>query len=91
MPVLTHETHASVIKTNPRYGCNSRAPFHESYIAKICTAYRWNGEVIQIASPIKHTMSTGCRYDAQDTDPGCAGCTAEKDAEYVGKIRKEGK
>jgi hypothetical protein len=91
MPVLTHETHASVVKTNPRYGCNSRAPFKDGYWAKAGIVIGSHLEAAIKMAWTKHTMSTACRYDGQDTDPGCAGCTAEKDAEYVGKIREEGR
>lgn len=92
MPVLDHPTHAAVIKpVGRKYGCHSRTGFADGFWAKdgvmVVDVLRDTPITGYKMTHIKHTMSRACRYDGMDADPSCEGCTAEKDREYLERMK----
>lgn len=88
MPVENHEVHAKVkIAADTPYGCHSREGFATGYFAPD-RRYKPDGTFYLVQTRIPHAMSKACRsFYLWDTDPRCAGCTAEKDIEYSNKMR----
>lgn len=83
-PVEDHEVHEKVrIDIDKPYGCHSRTGLANGYYAPD-RVYRADGKTWDnVKVFIKNAMSTSCRsFYLWDTDPRCAGCTADKDIEY---------
>ena len=77
-PVEDHDVHESVkIRADKPYGCWGRKGMGDGYYAPD-RHYRGNGTFSIHLAYIPHRNSTECRYDLWETDPRCAGCTAEK-------------
>jgi hypothetical protein len=83
MPVEDHAVHEKVkISDSTPYGCHSREGVNTGYFAPD-RRYKPDGTFYVIQIRIPHTMSKTCRsFYLWDTDPRCAGCTADKDFEY---------
>jgi hypothetical protein len=80
MPVLDHPIHESTRQgADARYGCYNRGPFKLAVV----------GSLSYGAQIWKHRMSTACRnFYLWDTDPKCAGCTAERDHDYADTMKE---
>ncbi len=71
-----------------KYGCHSRHGFYGGYFAPDGYLQVANESAAVRFSYINHTMSKACRnYYLWNTDPKCAGCTADKDTEYERRMR----
>lgn len=88
-PVEDHVVHESVRKeADYKYGCHSRGEFSKGYFAPD-RRYKPDGTFYVVQTRIINQMSKACRnFYLWDTDPHCAGCTANKDTEY--RDRMEG-
>lgn len=77
-PVEEHPIHESVrISADKRYGCWGRDGMAAGYYAPD-RELEENLEFSLQAKFIPHVMTVACQYDLWETDPRCAGCTAEK-------------
>ena len=83
MAVEDHPVHEKVrIAADKPYGCHSRSGLAKGYYAPN-RIYRPDGTFGIYQEYIHHQMSQKCRsFYLWDTDPRCAGCTADKDTEY---------
>lgn len=73
-PVDDHPIHPSTIqKQGTKNGCYNRKPFASSYYAPD-RIYRPDGTFYIVLKKIDYCMSTECKYDMADGDPGCEGC-----------------
>ena len=78
MPVEDIPVHEKVkISADKRYGCWGRVKMDAGYFATD-RRYKPDGTYYQILTRIPHRNTTDCRYDLWESDPRCAGCTAEK-------------
>lgn len=78
MPVKDHEVHEKVkISADKRYGCWGREGMAAGYYAPD-RELEENLEFSLQAKFIPHVMTVACQYDLWESDPRCAGCTAEK-------------
>jgi hypothetical protein len=81
MPVEDTKAHPSTVRTAYRAGCHSRKGFVKGYMAQD----GWNYDGTRRMKVVPHTMSIACRQILPL--PECEGCTAEKDHEYIEKMR----
>lgn len=81
MPVENTKAHPSTVRTAYRAGCHSRKGFVKGYMAQ--DGWWENGKRRMVFVP--NTMSRACRQI--HPLPECEGCTAEKDHEYIEKMR----
>lgn len=88
MPVDDHPVHPHGQRSAPLAGCHSK-PRTVPPLQVWDTVYIDNPDRsfsrIPKAVWVEHTMSTKCRQVA--TLPECEGCTAEKDVEYIERMR----
>lgn len=81
MAVEDTPIHESGKRTRPRAGCFDRQPFSE--VRWVQDGWLTDGGRFLIK--LHHTASTKCR---QILDlPECEGCSAEKDHEYINKMK----
>lgn len=73
-PVEDHPVHESTkIDSSFRYGCHNRRGFSSGYYAPN-RVYGYDGLYSIELRWIKFAMSTDCKFDLSDRDPGCEGC-----------------
>ncbi len=84
-PVLDHPIHDKVKHDKPPAGCRDRVQMEDGYYVLV-RDYLHDGRYEFKDQWIPHTMSTQCRQI--NNLPECEGCTAEKDVEYIERMKQ---
>ncbi len=92
MPVEEIPVHEKVRRgADHRYGCWCSQPAKHGFLAKdglvVDTENNKGHGVINVGryrmKYVEHTMSSTCRHPEWETDPGCQGCTSERDEDFI--------
>ncbi len=93
MAVEDHPVHESVRHVNLRAGCHSKPPASGGYYA-MHREYRPDGSFTNEQVWIPNNMSRTCRQTGEYRNgqweelDECKGCTAERDWEFINKMRQ---